>query len=111
MEKRIKLTTEFQWLNKKGQLHSVNDMPAHIDDIGVYWYYKGVMMRFYSLTIGELPCHISNAGEMTFLRRKNDIAESVKFPFSTKHYGEVAKIGLKYYEKYVDWPIRSLLTV
>jgi hypothetical protein len=110
-DSKEKTVIEYMWLNKKGELHSIHDMPAMINEKGVYWYYKNSVMRYYNRSATELPCAISSVGEMAFCIRKDDLAEYVKFPFSTKHYGEAAKIGLKHYEKYVDWPIRSMLTV
>jgi hypothetical protein len=103
---------QFHWLNKKGELHSVNDQPALISIFSVRWYRNNLECRRYFNNLSEqLPCAILKGGDMTFLKNKDDTPEHVKYPFSTKYYGEAAKIGLNQYEKYVQWPIRELLTL
>ena len=102
---------EFHWLNKRGELHSFNDMPGLISSDGIVWYNKGrAYRRTYCLNT-ELPCSISKNGDMVFQKNKDDSPEYIKYPFSKKNYAHAILIGLRNYEKYVDWPIRAMLTL
>ena len=107
-----KKTIEFLWLNKKGELNSFNDAPAQITAGGIYWYRNGILCRrSYNSLSDELPCVIDKLGNMAFCKNKDDSTESIKYPFSTKYYGQASKLGLNQYEMYVEWPIRELLTL
>jgi|ERR1035437_2378984 hypothetical protein len=99
-----------EWVNKEGELHSFNDIPAKITEESVEWFWNGNNCRMQS-NFNDLPCRINKLGHMKFQKRKNDVAESVNYPFSTKHYGKLALEGLYRYEKYVKWPIRQILTL
>jgi hypothetical protein len=59
----------------------------------------------------DLPCFIDKFGNMCFKKHKDDVEDSVRYPLSAKHYGETAREDLRNYEKYVQWPIRDLLTL
>ncbi len=108
--KTNKKLSEFYLLNRNGHLHSFNDMPAFINKNGVSWYNNGNLQRMSSIET-ELPCMIESNGNMMFCKHKNDSPEYVKYPMSVSHYGKDLKIGLNFYEQYVDWPIRKLLTL
>ncbi len=103
---------EVCWLNKKGELHSINDQPALISDTGICWYRNGVRCRrCFNNSTEQLPCVILKNGYMEFLKDKDDTHEYVKYPLSVKYYGEALKLGVSQYEKYVQWSIRDLLTL
>lgn len=108
----IQKNTELYWLNKKGQVHSFNDTPAVITHTHVAWYNKGIISRrSYNQLCSDLPCYISSTGDMEFSKNKDDTKETLRYPLSNKYYGKAAVIGLNQYEKYVQWPIRDLLTL
>ena len=102
---------ELHWLNKRGELHSFNDMPALISPNGIIWYNKGNPCRKTYCLNTELPCAISKNLEMTFCKNKDDSPEHIKYPFSKKNYAHAILPGLRFYEKYVNWPIREMLTL
>lgn len=105
-----KVNVIYQSLNKRGELHSYNDMPAIIDRSLVSWYWNGNCLRK-QYTFDELPCEITVVGHMKFKTNINDSFTSLNFPLSSKHYGKSELPNLKNYEKYVQWPIRQLLTL
>ena len=106
----IEFTYVAEWLNKKGELHSYNDMPAKITQSSVGWYWNGENCRI-PYNFQELPCLINKLGHMTFKKHKNDSPESVNYPLSKKYYGNAVMSNLFRYEKYVKWPIRQMLTL
>lgn len=106
----IKTNVIYQSLNKRGELHSYNDMPAIIDNHLVSWYWNGNCLRK-QYTFDELPCEITVLGHMKFKTNKDESITSVNFPLSSRYYGKAALANLKNYEKYVKWPIRQLLTL
>lgn len=110
MVKGHNLKIEFQWLNKKGKLHSFNDMPASIGNNSIIWCWNGENQRKQQ-GFEDLPCSIDALGNMTFKKNKDDVPEIVRFPMSSKHYGKTIIKDLRNYEKYVQWPIRDLLTM
>lgn len=110
MVKFFNPTLELLWLNKEGNLHSFNDEPALINSNSVVWYNNGKICRMSYCLNTELPCIIFKSGDMIFCKNKHDSNEHVKYPFSKKYYGHAIKAGLRYYEKYVEWSIRELMT-
>jgi len=82
-------------------------MPSLIKYDGVYWHSNGELCRNSNVLNTELPCNIDRVTNMTFCKSKNDSQEHVKYPISVKYYGDAVKSNLRYYEKYVSWPIRD----
>lgn len=109
--RKEKITTTFTWLNEKGEPHSFNDMPGRISDGSISWYWNGENYRRFNHSGYELPCNIDKFGNMRFCTGKDDAPESVKYPLSARYYGKGALYNLNRYEKYVNWPIRQLLTM
>jgi len=105
------LNITLEWLNSKGQLHSFNDMPSKITKDSVQWHWNGINCRKFNYQAGELPCYISNTGNMHFCYNDKDTVTSVKFPLSTKNYGQMTLYNVHLFEKYVKWPLRQLLTL
>lgn len=108
---KLKSTIEFYMLNKKGEFHSFNDMPAIINKDSISWYWNGKKCRISRSIHSDLPCEIDVLGGITFKRRHDDVPESVRYPMSNKYHGQSIALDLKRYKKYVQWPLENLFTL